>query len=178
MPCSSSSASTAAPRSAMLYGPGGGAGSPLPWPGSSKRSSRNCPARAGTWASHTPREVPSELPSTSTGSPAGPSSDAARRSGPRAADSDIEEDRLAVALQPDVEPELPETGRPGDESVPSAPFGNRGEHRIGGVRLFLVGEVDPGHHPVEQPAREDGHVQVRCLGAAVAARQRPRAQGH
>src|SRR5208282_3057913 len=46
-------------------------------------------------------KVPIGLARMTTGAPSGPSRQAARRT------SDIEEDRLAVTLQPDVEPELP-----------------------------------------------------------------------
>src|SRR5579863_5418742 len=115
MPCLPSSASTAEPSSAMVYGPGSGWCGPVPWPGSSYRSSRNRPARAGSCGSQTEREVPSELPSTSTGPL--PSSEAVRVSRV----SDIEEDRLAVTLQADVEAELPRAGGGGYESVPPAP---------------------------------------------------------
>ena len=47
------------------------------------------------------------------------------------------------------------------------------EHRVGRVGRRLVGEVDPGHHPVEQAAGEHRHGQVRRLGRAVRPGHRP-----
>ena len=44
-------------------------------------------------------------------------------------------------------------------------LGQPGQHRIGGVGLRLVGEVEPGHDAVEQPAREHREVDVRRLRA-------------
>ena len=49
------------------------------------------------------------------------------------------------------------------------------EHRIGGVRLDLVGEVEPRDGVLEQATREDPHLEVRCLEPALRARARGRA---
>src|ERR1700691_4939563 len=96
-----------------------------------------------------------------TGASSGPSSEETRRT------SDIEENRLALTLQPDVEPELPFRLGHGDERGPPRLRRDGAQHRVLGVGGLLVGEVHPGHYPVEQAAREDGHVQVRRLDAAV-----------
>src|SRR5579875_1646704 len=61
--------------------------------------------------------------------------------GAAAGASDIEEHGLAVAPQPDVEPEPAGLGDR-DQRVP-APGLDRGQHRVGGVGRLLVGEVDP-----------------------------------
>src|SRR6266704_1958083 len=122
MPCRSSNARTAVPSSATVYGRSG-AGEP-PCPGSSYRSSRNRADSAGSCRSHTAQDVPSEFPSTRTGASAGPSREEASGSGPvpdGGPGSDIEEHGLAIAAQPDVEPELarPAAGNGGgDERLP------------------------------------------------------------
>src|SRR3954447_17387866 len=72
--------------------------------------------------------------------------------------SDGEEDGLIGALQADVEA-VTVAMRLGDQG-PAAFLGHRRQDRVGGVGR-LVGEVDPGHDPLEQPAREDRHVDVR-----------------
>ena len=45
-----------------------------------------------------------------------------------------------------------------------------GEHGIGGVRLLLVREVEAGHEPLEQPAREHADDDVRRLQTPVGRR--------
>src|ERR1700760_2973040 len=82
----------------MVYGPGGaGDWAPAgPWPRNSNRSSRNRRPSTSACGSHRPWLVPIEVPRATTGAPSGPSRVAASR-------SDIEEDGLAVALEPDVE---------------------------------------------------------------------------
>src|SRR5271166_810197 len=96
----------------------------------------------------------------------GPSIEAASRT------SDVEEDGLAVTLQADVEPELPVRLGRRDERGPPRVGANGAQHRVGGVGGLLVGEVHPGHHAVEQAAREYRHVQVRRLDAAFGGGQR------
>ena len=158
-----------------LYGPGGGPAAPaMAGQLEAQQPEVLRPGRAAA-ASQTSAEVPSELPSTSTGAPGR----AVERGGERqraararaSAGSDIEEDSLAVALQPDVEPDTPPGPVAGAASdrVSRLPRSEI-EESTGSAALacFLVGEVDPGHDPVEQPAGEDGHIQVRRLGAAVA----------
>src|SRR5215470_15965460 len=97
----------------MAYEPGG-AGDP-PWPRCSYRSSRNRRPSASSCGSHSSMVVPSELPSTRTGAPGGPliladsSTGAARPSrwgSPLTPGSDIEEDRLLISLQVNVEAQL------------------------------------------------------------------------
>src|ERR1022692_4878342 len=161
-PKSSSSRRTSAARSPMAYGPGG-AGDP-PCPRCSERSSRKPSPSTSNCGSQTSRVVPIELPSTTTGASRGPSREAASLTGRLAAaaggpdfassgveSSDIEEDGLALALQVDIEPEHsgPLRIRLGDQRRPAAGLGDRSQHRVGLVRLGLVGEIDPGHHAVE-----------------------------
>ena len=69
---------------------------------------------------------------------------------------DIEEDGLALTLQPDVEAELIRLAdcRGRDERRPAAGVGDGGQHRIGVIRGCLVGEVDPGHYSVKQTTGE------------------------
>src|SRR5487761_1284544 len=147
--CSFSTPSTSVASSAIVYGPGGaGDCAPrTPWPRISNRSRRNCRPSTAACGSHMPWLVPIEQPSATTGAPAGPSSEAARRS------SDIEEDRLALALQPDVEPQHRAGLSHGDESLTAVSFGNRRQHGVGGVRFRLVREVQPGDQAVQQAAR-------------------------
>src|SRR4051795_7315264 len=76
--------------------------------------------------------------------------------------SDAEEDGLTLALQDDVEAIAVLAGL--DEQRVAALLGHRLEHRIAAV--VLVGEVDPGHAPVEHPAREHVHVDVGRLTVA------------
>src|SRR6201996_9435227 len=93
-----SRSSTSPPRSAMVYGPGGaGDRAPAgPCPRCSNRSSRKSRSGPAACGWNRPWLVPIEVPRASTGAPSGPSRVAASR-------SDIEEDGLAVALEPDVE---------------------------------------------------------------------------
>src|SRR3954453_8888412 len=81
--------------------------------------------------------------------------------------SEGEEDGLTVALEPDVEAVAAVAVGRGEQRAP-AHCRDGGEDGIGGVRLFLVGEVDPRDAAVEQAAREDGDVEVRPLERAVA----------
>src|SRR5690348_9698823 len=102
--------------------------------------------------------VPSELPSTRTGAPAGPliladsSTGTARpppQGSPLTPGSDIEEDRLLISLQVNIEaqPARRARVRRGDQGgCPGR--ADRGEDRVGRVRPVLVGEVDPRHDPV------------------------------
>jgi len=83
----------------------------------------------------------------------------------------VEEDGLPVALHVDVEPEQAVAARNGDQRVPAVRRDDL-EHRVGRVRGALVGEVDPGHRPVEHAPGEHRHVDVRGLGPAVAERER------
>src|SRR3954470_9226772 len=77
--------------------------------------------------------------------------------------SNVKEDRLVLALEVDVEAEhLAILAR--HERRPALGV-YRGQHGIGLVGLRLVGEIDPGGHPLEQPAREHGHADVRRLHA-------------
>ena len=55
-------------------------------------------------------------------------------------------------------------------SVPRRCSRDGGQHGVGVVRVGLVGEVEPGDHPVQQPASEDRHVDVRRLRLAVCRR--------
>src|SRR5579875_1879770 len=175
MPCSPSRPSTSAASPAIEYGPGGaGERAPgSPCPRSSYLSRRNRLLSTAAWASQTALVAPRGLPSTTTGAPSGPSSRAASRTVPPAGGSDIEEDGLAVALQRDVEPEVPLGLGHGDQRRPPGRLRDRAQHRVRRVGRLLIGEVHPGHQPVEQPAREHGHVEVRCLDAAVRGGQRP-----
>src|SRR5215210_2916534 len=77
--------------------------------------------------------------------------------------SDGEEDGLIGTLEAHVETVSAPLAR-GDEGRPGRRV-ERGEQRIGGVGLLLVGEVDPGHHAVQQPAGEHGDGDVRRLAA-------------
>jgi signal transduction histidine kinase/CheY-like chemotaxis protein len=89
----------------------------------------------------------------------------------------VEEDGLPVALHVDVEPEQAVAARDRDERVPAVRRDDL-EHRVGGVRGALVGEVDPGHRPVEHAPGEHRHVDVRRLGPAVAERERAGLERH
>src|SRR3954447_1843855 len=80
--------------------------------------------------------------------------------------SEGEEDGLTVALEPDVEAVAALAVGAREQRVPSR-RGDGGQNGIGGVRLLLVGEVDPRDAAVEQTAREDGDVEVRRLEGAV-----------
>ncbi len=82
-----------------------------------------------------------------------------------------EEDRLAVALERDVERE-PVAGGPSNERRAVL---ERGENGILGVRLLLVREVHPGEDGLEQAAGEDQQRQVRRLQRVQRRRKRGRA---
>ena len=118
-PTESSSASTPAPRPAIVYGPGQAAAAP--WPGSSNRSNRKLRRRSGTCRSHTAVLVPREFPSISTGASWRRVELRRHSATGQACQSDIEEDGLVLALQVDVEPEIARSavGRPGDQRVPA-----------------------------------------------------------
>src|SRR5215218_11187490 len=72
--------------------------------------------------------------------------------------SEPEEDGLIGTLEVDVEAVV----GAGDQRA-ALTVGQRGQHGIRGVGFRLVGEVDAGDHAVEQPASEDGDVDVRRL---------------
>src|SRR3954447_20165224 len=81
--------------------------------------------------------------------------------------SEGEEDGLTLALEPDVEAVAAvAVGAREQRAAPRR--GDGGEDGIGGVRLLLVGEVDPRDAAVQQAAREDGDVEVGRLERAVA----------
>ena len=76
-----------------------------------------------------------------------------------------EERRLPLALEVDVEAQsavlrLCDQGRP-------LGLGELREHRIRGVRLLLVREVEARHDPLQETAREDADHEVRRLRPAV-----------
>src|SRR5438270_9446580 len=112
--------------------------------------------------------TPSSCPSSSASSPR------------RRPDSDVEEDRLVVALQADVE--AVDGGAGG--AAPIEPLGNEGlaallpldqvEHRVVGVGVGLVAEVDPRVEADVDAARDDPGVDMRRHDATVAALDRPR----
>ena len=63
----------------------------------------------------------------------------------------------------------PSARRAGDEQVRGGRGSTTAERRVGGVGRGLAAEVDARDDPVEQPAGEDRHDEVRRLGRAVAA---------
>src|ERR687893_2724616 len=82
--------------------------------------------------------------------------------------SEGEEDGLIGSLQVDVEAVAAVHGL--SEQRGALRLREPGQDGVGGVGLRLVGEVDAGDDPVEQPAREHGDVDVRGLLAVDAAR--------
>ena len=138
-----------------------------PRPSSSARNQ----ASSDTAAAAPPRaKVPSKSPLTRRSRSRGRS----YRSAVPKSGSYREEDRLAVALEVDVEPVAVVGGR-GDQRLPRGVVGQRPQDGVLGVGVGLVGEVDPRDDPVEDAPREDRDVDVRRLQAAVAVRQPARA---
>ena len=130
-----------------VYGPGGRGRAAVPAAARSGAAGTARPApRAGV--PERPGRCRASCPSTSTGwRRAGPSRAAASRTG-QSSGSDIEEDGLVLALQADVEPEPP--GAVGGAAIRvsrRAGVGERGQHRVGGVGLRLVGESRSGSRP-------------------------------
>src|SRR5690606_41225348 len=79
--------------------------------------------------------------------------------------SEVEEHRLVVALEPDVEPVGLRVGsrlQLGDERL-AASLRYLAEDQVVGVRLLLVGEVDTGEHGVEHPPSLHDHRDVGRL---------------
>src|SRR5579872_4679328 len=89
---------------------------------------------------------------------------------PSTATSEREERRLVLALEVDLEAQRA-LRRPRHQER-AVLLGNEPEHGVGAVRLRLVGEVDARQRLLEQPAREDGDVEVRRLDTAVRGRRR------
>src|SRR4051812_32736855 len=137
------------------------------------RMRRSMPGRVQT-SPHAPRvmkswnsAVKSVVPSIARSTWASPST-SRRTVMPAAcrASSDGEEDGLIGALEMDVEAVAAVlAGR--DEGGPGIVVREAGEHRVGGVGLLLVLEVQPRDDLVQEAAGEDRQVDVRGLLAAV-----------
>src|SRR6478735_4825415 len=85
----------------------------------------------------------------------------------RAGPLHIEEDRLVLAGQIDVEPPGSVRLALGDQGV-TARFGDQSEDRVGLVAL-AIGEVEPGRQTLQQPAAEDRERDMRRLQAVAGA---------
>src|SRR5450631_2882347 len=92
--------------------------------------------------------------------------------------SDIEENRLVLALHADIEAvdrRLAAGRLVGNES-PTAVRRHQSENCVGAVGRF-VGEVEPSVDLPQHAAREDADHDMRRLGLAVGARHRTRLDG-
>src|SRR5829696_5771220 len=78
--------------------------------------------------------------------------------------SEGEEDGLMIPLEVDVEAVAAAAVGLGDEGR-ALRLSETGEQRVGRVGARLVPEVDPRGEPVQEPAGEHGHGDVRCLAA-------------
>src|SRR5690606_25910413 len=77
---------------------------------------------------------------------------------------ELEEGRLPLALQADVEAVAVLALFAGDEGLSQPLVRYRAEHGVSGVRLRLVFEVDAGYELLQEPPGEDRDHDVRRLG--------------